>query len=101
MGNYMKNRVLEAVINSLDSLIKEEGSLYERLLVASKSMETVCAELNVPKIRESTPEDIREQVKKVAQLLNSLDPATNQDKLEEVVDEIILLYNLSKKQRNY
>jgi hypothetical protein len=80
---------LEAVINSLDSLIKEEGSLYKRLIVDSKSMETVCAELNIPKIRESTPEDIIEQVKKVAQLLNSLDPATNQDKLEEVVDEII------------
>ena len=95
------SRVLEAVINSLDSLIKEEGSLYERLLVASKSMETVCAELNVPKIRESTPEDIREQVKKVAQLFNSLDPATDQDKLEKVVDEIIFLYDLSKKQRNY
>lgn len=100
MGDYMRNRVLEAVINSLDSLIKEEGSLYKRLIVASKSMETVCAELNIPKIRESTPEDIREQVKKVAQLFNSLDPATDQDKLEEVVDEIIVLYNVSKKQQN-
>jgi len=94
------SRVLEAVINSLDSLIKEKGSLYERLIVASKSMETVCAELNIPRIRESTPEDIREQVKKVAQLLNKLDPATDQDTLEEVVDEIILLYDLSKKQQN-
>jgi hypothetical protein len=63
-------------------------------------METVCAELNVPRIRESTPEDIIEQVKKVAQLLNKLDPATDQDTLEEVVDEIILLYDLSKKQQN-
>ena len=95
------SRVLEAVINSLDSLIKEEGSLYERLIVASKSMETVCAELNIPKITEPTPEDIIEQVKKVAQLLNSLDPATNQDKLEEVVDEIMALYHVSMKQRNY
>ena len=64
-------------------------------------METICAELNVPKIRESTPEDIREQVKKVAQLFNSLDPATDQDKLEEVVDEIMALYHVSMKQRNY
>jgi flagellin-specific chaperone FliS len=96
----MRTRVLEAVINSLDSLIKKEGSLYERLIVASKSMETVCAELNIPKIRESTPEEIREQVKKVAQLFNSLDTATDQDKLEEVVDEIILLYDLSKKRQN-
>lgn len=95
------SRVLEAVINSLDSLIKEEGSLYNRLIVASKSMETVCAELNIPRIRESTPEDIIEQVKKVAQLLNKLEPATDQDTLEEVVDEIIFLYDLSKKQRNY
>jgi hypothetical protein len=95
------SRVLEAVINSLDSLIKEEGSLYERLIVASNSMETVCAELNIAKIRESTPEDIIEQVKKVAQLLNSLDPATNQDKLEEVVDEIMALYHVSMKQQNY
>jgi DUF438 domain-containing protein len=64
-------------------------------------METICAELNVPKIRESTPEDIREQVKKVAQLLNSLDTATGKDKLEEVVDEIMALYHVSMKQRNY
>jgi flagellin-specific chaperone FliS len=63
-------------------------------------METICAELNVPKIRESTPEDIREQVKKVAQLFNSLDPATDQDKLEEVVDEIMALYHVSMKQQN-
>ncbi len=95
------SRVLEAVINTLDSLIKEEGSLFHRLTVASKSMETICAELNVPKIRESTPEDIREQVKKVAQLLNSLDTATGKDKLEEVVDEIMALYHVSMKQRNY
>jgi hypothetical protein len=33
------SRVLEAVINSLDSLIKEEGSLFKRLIVASKSLE--------------------------------------------------------------
>ncbi|MBO1064222.1 MULTISPECIES: hypothetical protein [Nostocales] len=91
---------LQEAINTLDSLTKEEGSLYERLMVASKSIERLGDDLNNPRIRESTPEDIREQFEKVAQLLNKLDPATDQDTLEEIVDEIILLYNLSKKQQN-
>jgi hypothetical protein len=92
---------LQEAINSHDSLIKEEGSLYQRLMVASKSIERLGDDLNNPKIRESTPEDIREQFEKVAQLLDKLNPATDQDKLEEIVDAIILLYDLSKKQRNY
>ncbi|AFW93640.1 MULTISPECIES: hypothetical protein [Nostocales] len=51
---------LQEAINTLDSLTKEEGSLYERLMVASKSIERLGDDLNNPRIRESTPEDIRE-----------------------------------------